>query len=411
MSEAAVASGHTRLARPDDCAAVVQLIAAMGGHDDIAEYGAFLETFATMCAAPDARVLVAERDGAVVGVTSLQARLSLLTDRREAWLGVLAVAPDVRSTGVGAQLLASAEREAQALGCASIVLEASTMRDRAHAFYRARGFAEARPALRFERMIDVPAETLADRFLAAAARAATHIAHAIAGRASAASVGIGADGAPTEDADAAAERAALDALLPLGVPVMSEESGLVGASTIDPQQPWISLDPLDGSRNFVAGYPLYAVSIGLVQAGRPIAGLVVDLAGGHRWSAQLGRGAMRDGAPIRTRHGPLGALPSPLPGARPVRELPGIKRVRISGSTASDLCRVADGSLAVFFALDRPVVHVHDLAAAMIIIEEAGGSVVDREGARPVLVPDAARCLEVVAAHDRASARAFAGLA
>ncbi|HYZ15934.1 MAG TPA: inositol monophosphatase family protein, partial [Candidatus Acidoferrum sp.] len=210
---------------------------------------------------------------------------------------------------------------------------------------------------------------------------------------------------------AAAERAALSELLPLGIPVVSEESGLVGAATIDPDQPWISLDPLDGSRNFVAGYPLYATSIGLVHHGQPIAGLVADLAGGHRWSAHLGGGAICDGRPIRTRRSPLGALPSPVPGGAGVRELPNITRVRISGSTTSDLCRVADGSLAVFFALDRPVVHVHDLAAAMIIIEEAGGTVIDRAGVRPVLTPDPACCLEIVAAYERSAARAFAGFA
>jgi 3'(2'), 5'-bisphosphate nucleotidase len=243
--------------------------------------------------------------------------------------------------------------------------------------------------------------TITDHFLAAASRAAARVAEAIAGRADAAPVGIGADGAPTEDADDAAERAALVELLPLGMPIVSEEAGLVGAERVDPAEPWISLDPLDGSRNFVAGYPAYAVSIGLVQHGRALAGVIVDLAVGTRWVGVAGGGATRDGILIRTRRGALGAVPSPLAGATAIPVLKGVSRVRISGSTASDLARVGDGSLSVFYGLDRPVVHVHDLAAAIVIVEEAGGCVVDRTGGRPVLVPDPAVTLDVVAACDR----------
>jgi fructose-1,6-bisphosphatase/inositol monophosphatase family enzyme/N-acetylglutamate synthase-like GNAT family acetyltransferase len=409
MSEVAVASTQVRFASALDRGAIWELLVAMGGHDDLRERS--LESFAALLAASDGRVLVAERDGAVAGVATLQARLSLLSDRREAWLGALAVAPQMRSIGIGAALLAAVEREAAALGCASIVLEASTMREAAHAFYHANGFTEVRSARRFERAVEAPGDTLAERFLAAAARAAARVAFAVAGRADASAVGIGADGAATEDADEAAEQAALAELLPLGLPIVSEEAGLVGASRVDPDAPWISLDPLDGSRNFVAGFPMYATSIGLVQSGRALAGFVADLAGGRRWAARAGCGATLDGRPIRTRRSVLGAIPSPLPGTTTLRALPGITRVRISGSTASDLARVADGTFAAFFALDRPVVHVHDLAAAMIVLEEAGGCVIDRAGERPVLVPDPAVCLDVVAACDRAFALQLAGLA
>jgi fructose-1,6-bisphosphatase/inositol monophosphatase family enzyme/GNAT superfamily N-acetyltransferase len=411
MSEALLTSTCVRFAGPPDHDSILALLAAMGGHDELRERERPLESFAALLASPDGRVLVAEREGAVVGVVTLHARLSLLSDRREAWLGALAVDPQTRSAGVGALLLATAEREAAALGCASIVLEASMMRDAAHAFYRANGFTETRSARRFERAVHTTGDTLAERFLAAAARAASGVANAIAGRAAASSVGMGADGAPTEDADEAAERAALLELLPLGIPIVSEEAGLVGASHVDPDEPWISLDPLDGSRNFVAGFPMYATSIGLVQGGRPVAGLVADLATGRRWSARAGAGATLDGRPIRARRGPLGAIPSPVPGRATLRELPGIARLRISGSTASDLVRVADGTFAVFSALDRPVGHVHDLAAAMIILEEAGGSVIDRTGERPVLVPDPALCIDIVAACDRTFALELAGLA
>jgi fructose-1,6-bisphosphatase/inositol monophosphatase family enzyme/GNAT superfamily N-acetyltransferase len=410
MSEVVQAT-VARPARAEDRAAIAALIAAMGGHDDVGAAADPLVTFGAIFAAPDCRVLVAECDGDVVGFAMLQVRKSLLYDRREAWLGALAVAPERRSQSIGAALLAAAEREAAALGCAAIVLETSLGRDRAHAFYRRAGFTERAPARRFERGIVIADAELPERFLAAAARAATRIGDAIAGRGRAAAVGIGADGAPTEAADAAAERAAFVELLPLGLPIVSEEAGLVGADAIDPAQPWISLDPLDGSRNFINGYPPYATSIGLVQDGKPLAGLVADLAVGTRWQARAGAGASRDGRAIRARRGPLAALPSLVPGQRALRGLPGFARIRVSGSTAADLCRVGDGAIAAFFALDRPVVHVHDLAAAMLVVQEAGGYVIDRAGLVPVLLPDSALVLDIVAACDRETAVGLVQLA
>jgi fructose-1,6-bisphosphatase/inositol monophosphatase family enzyme/GNAT superfamily N-acetyltransferase len=404
MGDVAQATAAVRLACVEDRAAIVALIAAMGGHDEIGAGADPLATLGALLAAPECRVLVAQYDGDVAGVAVLQVRTSLLYDRREAWLGALAVAPDFRSQSIGAALLAAADREAAALGCAAIVLETSIGRDRAHAFYERAGFTQRAPARRFERVVAIADAELPERFLAAAARAAARIAEAVAGRGRAAAVGIGADGAPIEAADAAAERAAFAELLPLGLPIVSEEAGLVGADSIDPAQPWISLDPLDGSRNFVNGYSPYATSIGLVQNGKPIAGLVADLAGGSRWQARAGAGASRDGRTIQTRRGPLAALPSPLPGEKPLRGLPGFMRIRVSGSTAGDLCRVGDGAIAAFFALDRPVVHVHDLAAAMLVVQEAGGCVLDRAGQTPILVPDAALFLDVVAACDRETA-------
>ncbi len=403
MTDLALATALVRPAALDDREAIVALVAAMGGHDEIAQSTQPFATLAAVLAAPDSRVLVAERAGRVVGVVMLQVRTSLLRDRREAWLSLLAVAPHARSSTVGATLLEAAERAAAQLGCTAIVLETAQVRERAHVFYEREGFVERRPARRFERTVAAADGTLPERFLAAAARAATRVAEAVAGRGQADPIGVGADGAPTEAADAAAEGAAVAELLALGIPIVSEEAGLVGAAALDPAQPWISLDPLDGSRNFVNGYPCYAMSAGLVQAGKALAGLVADLAGGRRWEARNGAGAQRDGRPIRTRRGPLAALPSPLAG-QPLRGLADFTRIRISGSTASDLCRVADGAFAAFFALDRPVVHVHDLAAAMCIIEEAGGTVVARDGTTPLLVPDAAMHLDIVAACDRETA-------
>ena len=61
---------------------------------------------------------------------------------------------------------------------------------------------------------------------------------------------------------------------------------------------WI-IDPLDGTTNFLHGYPMYAVSIAVVRDGRLHAGIVHGTATGEWWYATAGGGAFHDGRPIR----------------------------------------------------------------------------------------------------------------
>lgn len=398
-----------RPARLEDREAILRLIVEMGGHEQVALRADPLLAFREVLADSQARALVAERDGEIVGYVEVRARASSVDDRREAWLGVLCVDEASRGAGIGAALVQAADREAALLGCSAVVLETAASRSEAHAFYRAQGFGEKPPARRFVREVRVAGGSLEQRFLAAAALAASAVRAAITGLGACAPVGIGADGNATEAADAAAEAAILPVLTPLGLPIVSEEAGLVGAGAVEPDRPWICLDPLDGSRNFVAGCAPYAVSIGLVCEGRPLAGFVADLDAGHRWWAIAGGGAWRDGRPIRTRDGGLVALPNLDPAAGTFPKMPGLARVRISGSSATDLCRVADGSLAAFVCTDRPAVHAHDLAAAYAVILEAGGVVIDAGGVPPILVPDPKPCMHFVAAASLGLARSLLG--
>jgi 3'(2'), 5'-bisphosphate nucleotidase len=302
-------------------------------------------------------------------------------------------------------LLAAVDDAARALGCTRIELESSEWREATHAFYRERGFDERTPARRFRRLVPERRHaSLEERFIDAASLAATAVAAAIVDLGGLEPVGMGADGAPTEAADRAAERAALNALEPLGVPVVSEERGLVGRAPREGDA-WIALDPLDGSRNFRAGYPPYAMAVGLVRDGRALAGFVCELSSGRRWSAIAGGGAFADGTPARAKRTTLLGLPSPTRDRDVPRPLGASGRVRISGSTSVELCRVAEGSLSAFVALERAVVHVHDIAGPLAILQESGACVLDRDGLTPVLTPDPAAVLFVVAAADEALAR------
>ncbi len=376
-----------------DRAAIAQLIAAMGSHEDVLLSQDPLQELGNLLAQPSARALVAEREGRVVGYAELQARPSSLHNEVEGWLAALAVAPDLRQAGVGSRLMEEVEKEARLLGCAEIVLESSTWRNSAHAFYRKLGFRQETAAERFRRG-PLPLPEGEQRFLYLAAVAASRVAAALAPW-----VGVETGG---KQADLEAEAVALAALEPLGLPVLSEEGGWSGEPPRAGGQ-WICLDPVDGSRNLRAGLPPWAFSAALVEGREAIAGFVCDLASGRRWWAARGAGAWADGRPARPRRvGVVGI------GSRPdrVEGLPSwAERTRVLGSTAVELCRVADGSLGGYIGLGGVTVHAQDVAAAGIILAESGACLIDAAGMRLEIDPDHRKRLQVVAAPDAEAAR------
>lgn len=88
--------------------------------------------------------------------------------------------------------------------------------------------------------------------------------------------------------------------------------------------------------------------------------------------------------------------------------LDGYERIRVSGSTTVDLCRVADGSAGTFVDIARGVVHVHDLAGPLAVLREAGAAVLSPDGDL-VLVPDPTRSYRLVAAYDEREAARLRG--
>jgi len=163
------------------------------------------------------------------------------------------------------------------------------------------------------------------------------------------------------------------------------------------------LDPLDGTGNFRAGLPPWAFSAGLVHAGRPVAGVVVDLSSGRRWWAD-GDGAWRDGQPVHPRPGTTVVVPS-APGGSSVTVPETARRIRVTGCTAVELCLVADGSAAAWHDLDRSGAHVHDVAGALAVLRAAGGVALTADGADVRLLPDTGARLRFVAAADERTAR------
>jgi len=150
------------------------------------------------------------------------------------------------------------------------------------------------------------------------------------------------------------------------------------------------VDPLDGTTNFLHGFPWYAVSIAAMQGDAIIAGVVLNVANGELFTAVLGGGARRNGQPIQvsTITEPARALlGTGFPfkhreGVAPFMEvLPRIMMqvagLRRPGSAALDLCDVACGRFDAFWEYRLAP---WDVAAGTLLVREAGGLVTDLNG-------------------------------
>ncbi len=189
------------------------------------------------------------------------------------------------------------------------------------------------------------------------------------------------------EADRASEQAILDylALKAPGVGVLAEEAGASGSIGTR----WL-VDPLDGTLNFVRGFPHFAVSVGLVAQGRLEVGVVYDPMRDELFAARRGGGATRNGAPIRVtgRPGLQGAFVTTGFPYRVHRYLDTFLAVfrdvfmeagalRRPGAAALDLAHTAAGIFDGFFEF---CLSPWDIAAGTLLVREAGGIVTDLDG-------------------------------
>jgi myo-inositol-1(or 4)-monophosphatase len=163
-------------------------------------------------------------------------------------------------------------------------------------------------------------------------------------------------------------------------PAMDDRSGLVFVA-----------DPLDGTTNFLHGFPWYAVSIAALIDGEHAAGVVLNAANGELFTATAGGGARLNGQPISVSPitEPMRALIGtgiPFKGTqgadeylrilpRVMMETAGIRR---PGAAALDLADVACGRFEGFFELKLAP---WDIAAGILLVREAGGRITDLTGA------------------------------
>ena len=173
--------------------------------------------------------------------------------------------------------------------------------------------------------------------------------------------------------------------------ILAEESGLTAGSGAGNDYQWI-IDPLDGTTNFIHGFPQYSVSIALAYKGQPNQAIVYDTVRNEMFTASKGGGAFLNERRIRVADKRTKIDTALLGTGFPYRMFPHIDAylamykdftqrsagIRRAGSAALDLAYVACGRLDGFWEIGlKP----WDSAAGSLLVTEAGGLVGDLSGA------------------------------
>ena len=170
--------------------------------------------------------------------------------------------------------------------------------------------------------------------------------------------------------------------------VLGEEGGLQSGK--DPRRTWV-IDPLDGTSNYLHGFPHFCVSIALVENGEPTDAVIFDPLRNELFTASRGAGAQLNERRIRVaeRKDLAGVMVTtgfpPRERARASAQLKCVdsllvqaEDVRRTGSAALDLAYVACGRSDAYFEAG---VKAWDVAAGVLLVREAGGKVCDFRGA------------------------------
>ena len=193
------------------------------------------------------------------------------------------------------------------------------------------------------------------------------------------------------EVDRAAEQAVIE-ILHRAYPdhaILAEESGATAGQAGESEYTWI-IDPLDGTTNFIHGFPQYAVSIGLQHKGILVQGVIYDPTKNELFTATRGRGAYLNERRIRVSK--RTQLDEALIGTGfPFREIENLDEylgmfreitartagVRRAGAAALDIAYVAAGRLDGFWEIG---LSPWDIAAGALLVQEAGGLVGDFRG-------------------------------
>ena len=181
--------------------------------------------------------------------------------------------------------------------------------------------------------------------------------------------------------------------------IIGEEHGRVRA---DAEFVWV-LDPIDGTKNFISGIPIFGILIGLAYRGRPVLGVIDQPILRERWLGIVGEPSLFNGAPIRTR--PASALdmatlystsPDMFAGEDAARFARLKARVKLAryGADCYAYAQLASGFIDLVVERDlKP----YDYCALVPVIEGAGGVMSDWEGRALDLASDG----RVIACGDR----------
>jgi len=213
-------------------------------------------------------------------------------------------------------------------------------------------------------------------------------------------------GSPVTNADLAA-----DSLMKRRLQEALPEAGWLSEETVDDferlsRRSLVIVDPIDGTRAFVIGDPRWAVSAALIIDGRPIAGVVHAPALDETYAAARGAGATFNGATLTAGVGwPPRAAAGPKPIVEAIAATLGLalEIVPRVPSLAYRLCMAARG--AVDFAVAAENSHDWDIAAADLLLEEAGARLIGASGERLLYNARQVRRGALLAASEAAAPR------
>jgi 3'(2'), 5'-bisphosphate nucleotidase len=197
------------------------------------------------------------------------------------------------------------------------------------------------------------------------------------------------DSSPVTLADMRAEKVIVEGLRAGSrIPVIAEEEVAAGKVTAAGAEYWL-VDPLDGTREFAAGRPEFAVNIGLVRNGRVVLGAVASPATDEIYAGIVGVGAWKLAGGVKT---PISARTAPAQGltimaSRHYKDDPALaaflKGFKIASVTnigsALKFCALAEGKADFYPRLGRTM--EWDTAAPQAVLEAAGGCVLTLDGA------------------------------
>jgi myo-inositol-1(or 4)-monophosphatase len=183
------------------------------------------------------------------------------------------------------------------------------------------------------------------------------------------------------DADKRAEALLLESIGQASAfPIISEEAGWVRAQKAGERFVW-AIDPLDGSVNYLRGYPHCAVSIALLDEGEPVLGVVDCFVMGERFTGLVGEGAWLNGAPICVSdiaEPSSGILQTGVPSRASAESMKRFeerlstwRKVRMIGSAATALAYVAAGRAEAYCESGSMI---WDVAGGCALVKAAGGT-------------------------------------
>lgn len=192
------------------------------------------------------------------------------------------------------------------------------------------------------------------------------------------------DLSPVTEADKAAE-AAIRSILEKERPqdgIIGEEYGVTRG---DAERVWI-LDPIDGTRSFIAGRPIFGTLIGLTQAGWPTLGIIDQPIGKERWAGMMGQPTTCNGVPVTSRA--CRSLADAIVASTGPQYFPGCTgehfarfagqcRDTVWGGDCYNYALVASGHIDIVVEAG---LKLHDIAALVPVVEGAGGRMCDWAG-------------------------------